>query len=398
MVRHGIVAAVVAVAAGVSLLLGACGGGGGGGSPPSSNSGGPLTVTANASVASTTTLGPAYVVDTLTAQAANGTPPYTYSWSAQGSTHSTLSSTTIAAPSLAATLNWGDAFTDSWQVTVTDAASHTATATVSVSVSITAPVADGMPAGFAATPIRGSIVSDSVATAVVPGAGSYSLAIYLPADYAATSDSLPVIYATDGVADLSDPTQYNGWQTPDMARILEAKGLRAIIVGIGGYERRGTDYLLPGATDFYGFVTAELIPYVEKHYRASASGRTLSGHSYGGLFVGLAMMMDRPGNRYFTNFLSQDGSYYDQPSLTASMEQSLSAASGGNLPDTVLVLSSSTAGNDAYVDTFFQQLQAMNVKGWQLTRIPNYDTGHLQMFDKGFAASLDVAFDLPSGL
>src|SRR6185437_3262107 len=153
------------------------------------------------------------------------------------------------------------------------------------------------------------------------------------------------IYATDGVADLSDPTQYNGWQMSDMARILEAKGLRAIIVGIGNYERRSTDYLLPGATNYYGFVTTELIPYVEKHYRASPSNRTLSGHSYGGLFAGLAMLMDRPGNRYFTNFISLDGSYFSQPSLTAGMEQTLLASSGGSLPNTTLVLSSSSGGN-----------------------------------------------------
>lgn len=391
MIRHGIAAVIT----GVSLLLNACGGGGGG-TPPPSNSGGPLAVTASASAASTTTLGPAYVVDTLKAQAANGTPPYTYSWSAQGRAHGTLSSATATAPSLAATLGWGDSFNDTWQVTVTDAANHAASATVNVSIA--APPADGMPAGFTTTPIRGSIVTDSVASAVLPGAGSYPLAIYLPADYASTSDSLPVIYATDGVADLSDPTQYNGWQVPDMARILEAKGKRAIIVGIGGYERRNTDYLLPGATAFYSFVTTELIPYIEKKYRASPNGRTLSGHSYGGLFTGLAMMMDRPSQRYFSNFISLDGSYFDQADLTASMEQTLRSGSGGGLPNTLLVLTSSSAGNDAYVDTFYQQLQALDIQGWQVTRVPNYNTGHLQMFDEGFTASVDIVFKLSAGL
>ncbi len=374
------------------LMLAACGSGGGGSNLVAANPPAALSVAISPSSPGVTTFSPAYATTTITASSFAGIAPYTYNWTGIGSVRSAISSATASAPTLSATLNWGDNFTDNWQVTVTDAANHTASA--KVAVTFTAPVASGMPAGFSTVPLQGSIVTDSVATTAVPGVSSYPLNIYLPADYATTSDQLPVIYATDGVADQSDPTQYNGWQLPDMARIIEAKGIRAVIVGIGGYERRGTDYLMPGAASYYSFVTTELIPYIEKKYRASPSSRTLSGHSFGGLFVGLALLMDRPANRYFVNFLSLDGSYFEQPNVTTSLLQTMVANSGGNLPNTAFVLSSSSGGNGLPVTAYCQQLQALNIQGWQLTCIPTYDTAHLQMFDEGFSASLDIAWSL----
>jgi hypothetical protein len=349
-----------------------------------------LSVAVSPNPAVVTTLGPAYATTTIRALPTGGVAPYTYHWVSVGSARSIISSVASVAPILSATLNWGDSFTDHWQVTITDTANHTVSA--SVDVAFMAPVASGMQAGASAVPIRGSLVKDGVATIAVPSAGFYPLNIYLPADYASTTDRIPVIYATDGMEDQNDPTQYNGWQFPDMARIIESKGIRAIIVGIGGYERRATDYLMPGATNCYAFVTTELIPYIEAKYRVNPSNRTLSGHSYGGLFVGLAFLMDRPANRYFTNFLSLDGSYFNQPNITTALLQTKIANSGGSLSGTTFVLSSTTGGNAVATGAFCQQLLALNIQGWQRTCLPAYDVAHLQMGDEGFSASIGIAY------
>src|SRR5260370_26255003 len=73
---------------------------------------------------------------------------------------------------------------------------------------------------------------------------------------------------------------------------------------------------------------------------AAADNRTLAGHSLGCLFVGLALCMDRPGGRYFSNFISQDGSFglpwVDQATVGA-MELGMFDSSNGELPVTLIM-------------------------------------------------------------
>ena len=45
-----------------------------------------------------------------------------------------------------------------------------------------------------------------------------------------------------------------------------------------------------GAHDFFSFVASELIPFIEKTYRADPSRRCLAGHSYGGLWAAFALL------------------------------------------------------------------------------------------------------------
>ncbi|MBV8635756.1 MAG: hypothetical protein JO002_14775, partial [Burkholderiaceae bacterium] len=95
--------------------------------PPQSAS---LSVTVAPNPLTVNTYGPAYATATLSAVPAGGAAPYSYVWVSQGTAHSTLSSSTVATPTISATLNWGDSFTDTWQVTVTDAGNKAVSATV----------------------------------------------------------------------------------------------------------------------------------------------------------------------------------------------------------------------------------------------------------------------------
>jgi len=154
----------------------------------------------------------------------------------------------------------------------------------------------------------------------------YRITISLPLGYAATAndswpfnrtpETWPVVYVLDGnwyfgmVTDMIRPTSWCGSISD------------AIVVGIGYPEddnpieafrevftRRDHDlspvvdetlskemeaqYGRPvpngDAANFLKFIRGELVPFIEKTYRADAARRVLVGHSYGGLFAAYAM-------------------------------------------------------------------------------------------------------------
>lgn len=122
----------------------------------------------------------------------------------------------------------------------------------------------------------------------------------------------PVAYLIDGEILLPAASNvhdfYSGGYMPEM-----------ILIGISNAENRTRDltpskittkYGMPfsevsgEAADFLSFVRKELIPYVERKYRA-ANYRTLIGHSYGGLFA-IYSLLNSP--KLFANYVSIDPS------------------------------------------------------------------------------------------
>ncbi len=114
----------------------------------------------------------------------------------------------------------------------------------------------------------------------------FHIYVRLPADYSAQSErNYPVVYLLDG---------------DSLFPILAASHLfltydeqlpEAIVVGIayGGFDpsinRRDVDFTLPGAAAFQSFLKTELIPLVERRYRADPARRILFGQSRGGFFM-----------------------------------------------------------------------------------------------------------------
>lgn len=115
--------------------------------------------------------------------------------------------------------------------------------------------------------------------------------IRVPAGYARGATRYPVLYMTDGDAQMTHTVATVEFLARN-ARIPEM-----IVVGISNTDRTRdltpTRASLPnlrtlptagGADRFLSFIETELIPYVEKNYRTSPY-RVFAGHSFGGLFA-----------------------------------------------------------------------------------------------------------------
>lgn len=122
-----------------------------------------------------------------------------------------------------------------------------------------------------------------------------TILVSTPPGYGRGQQRYPVLYLTDGDADLT--------HTRGTVDFLARQGLmpQVIVVGITNTDRTrdltptrvaamtfdGTTFQLPtsgGADKFLTFIETELVPYVEASYRTEPF-RIFCGHSFGGLFA-----------------------------------------------------------------------------------------------------------------
>ncbi len=211
----------------------------------------------------------------------------------------------------------------------------------------------------------------------------YPLRVYVPSGYsAAATKAYPVIYATDGQ-----------WYASPFSEAIAQKGKDIILVAIeqGPNDRRAIDYRLPAARDYLRFIVEELIPAVETVYRIDPKQRALSGASYGGLFVGLALLMDDAEEPVFSRYLSFDGSFYDRQSQLYALEQTRYDAS--RELNATLFLSSATVGpnNNYYVTQFHNRLLARGYAGLVIHR-RSYPVTHNEIGPPSFAEALDLLY------
>jgi predicted alpha/beta superfamily hydrolase len=165
---------------------------------------------------------------------------------------------------------------------------------------------------------------------------AYKLYIYLPASYAAGTATYPVIYATDGDAAFPPEGRF-----ANLRKILQRRRINAILVGIGGTERRKKDFLLPGAKAYHEFITQELIPFIDTHFRADPKQRILSGLSLGGVFVVTSLFLEAPDTLYFSHYISAEGSFF-LPSFVT-QERAFSSAIGNKSMPATLILARGAA-------------------------------------------------------
>lgn len=177
-----------------------------------------------------------------------------------------------------------------------------------------------------------AIVSVTLATVNSVQTGAvYKLYIYLPASYEMGTATYPVIYATDGDSPFPPEGRF-----VNFTKILQRRGIDAILVGIGGTERRNKDYVLPGAKAYHEFITQELIPFIESHFRADPKRRILSGLSLGGSFVVTSLFLEAPNTLFFSHYISAEGSF-SQPSFVAQEKKFSSTIGTKSIPATLIL-------------------------------------------------------------
>lgn len=173
---------------------------------------------------------------------------------------------------------------------------------------------------------------------------AYELFVSKPPGYDTTAVRYPVVYLLD--ADYSFPiahavtrhlTERNhlppvlvvaiAYGGAPAYRINRTRDYTPVFVPTGGY---GAEYqrVSGGAPRFLEFIERELIPFVERSYRASAD-RTLVGHSYGGLFS-LWTALTEPA--LFRRVLAVSPSIWYDDQLLLRLEERQRAA-GGGLPE-----------------------------------------------------------------
>lgn len=128
--------------------------------------------------------------------------------------------------------------------------------------------------------------------------GERQLVVRTPAGYGRVAEQrYPVVYFSDGLANLDSFTA--------AVRFLERSGRMPPVILVGVVHRDRTEELTPtrvtsargpsggGAATLLAHLEKEVVPWVEKTYRA-APLRVLVGHSFGGLFSAWALAT-RPG-------------------------------------------------------------------------------------------------------
>jgi predicted alpha/beta superfamily hydrolase len=133
---------------------------------------------------------------------------------------------------------------------------------------------------------------------------TFHIFISLPDEYNISDKLYPVLFVLDG--DISYGI------AAGIARYLEIGGNipELIIVGIGygavdknAGNKRNRDYRPDksgGADNFRRFISEELIPFIDKNYKAEKDNRSIAGYSLGGLFA-LYSLFTQPG--IFNNYI-----------------------------------------------------------------------------------------------
>jgi predicted alpha/beta superfamily hydrolase len=161
----------------------------------------------------------------------------------------------------------------------------------------------------------------------------YDIYLRLPPNYQKENGPYPVIFQLDPQWHFDITTKF----VSDFEQ--NKQSVPVIVVGIGypypsgdtNPKGRNRDYTLPlenknyplsaegGAVNFYQFIKKELIPFLELNYSiAGPEHRSISGHSYGGLFVLYALSQYDSSSPCISSFLAAspsiwygDGSIYN---------------------------------------------------------------------------------------
>jgi len=241
----------------------------------------------------------------------------------------------------------------------------------------------------------------------------YELIIQFPSSYKnSPGKRYPVLYFADGY-----------WDTPLLSAtygnfMYDNVAPEFIMVGLS-YPGRNVNYdrlrrydLTPtevstennptgGAAKFLAFIKQDVVPLMEKKYRADPKQRVLSGVSLGGLFTLYAMYQDP---EYFGRYVALSPAIHWDKNYIVSVDNQY--ASAHRELNARLFLSYGTGEYAPYrepIADFQQQLQKRNYQGLALKNYQMEGLRHVSEKGEGYAHGLiwvfkDIAPTGPSGL
>ncbi|MDO8302268.1 MAG: alpha/beta hydrolase-fold protein, partial [Sedimentisphaerales bacterium] len=204
---------------------------------------------------------------------------------------------------------------------------------------------------------------------------TYPYEVYLPPGYEQSTKHYPVVYTSDGQ-----------WQK-EFSFAIDAHNKDVILVSIdqGPENRRMTDYLPPGATDYIKFLKAEFIPFIEAHYRTNEI-RTYTGQSAGGALGGLLIAQEGGHRPYFKNYIIADGAFWALTPETIAMEE-VYYQQNKHLPINIL-LAATWQGNAAATLDYEKRFRARNYEGLTIIN-KTFPLSHEEMSSPTFIEFLD---------
>lgn len=201
------------------------------------------------------------------------------------------------------------------------------------------------------------------------------ISIFLPEGYDAKDAKFPVLYVLD--ADGRDQ------HTVPTARFLSVnnKMPKAIVVGVFNLDRNH-DFLPDssqaastggGADDFLKFFKTELIPYINKNFKAEPFN-VLIGHSYGGVFVMHALLNDP---ELFDAYIAIDPSFWYKNEMQVKSAQ-IEFQKNKNWNKPIFISGRDGGGMKGMGITSMQKLLKSSAPAglkWKVVAYPNEDHG-----------------------
>ncbi|MFC3120293.1 alpha/beta hydrolase-fold protein [Agaribacter flavus] len=210
---------------------------------------------------------------------------------------------------------------------------------------------------------------------------SYAYQVYIPHTYNMdTNKGFDLIIVTDAE-----------WHFDSFVRNVDRQQRQLIVVGLENSGRRNTDFRLPFAPTYIDFLSDEFLPQVLNAYRVKQDNITLEGFSFGGLMVGLALLLDDTEQPKFKNLLSVDGAFWDRSSEINTLLQQRHASNEALNVKAVFVGASTQQGNGTVVRSFANSLRQAGFMGVDIQEL-YYDVPHEQAVDISINESLNTIY------